>query len=72
MGRTENIPRLKWERSDTAIAEFMTDESWPKAQKFRDNKSNGWTFEPLKESREEWDQRYGPQHWSDAQEWIGR
>jgi hypothetical protein len=66
------FPRLKWELSDSAIAEFMTDESWPKAQKFRDNKSNGWTFEPLKESREEWDRRYGPQQWNEAQEWIGR
>jgi hypothetical protein len=42
----KRFPRSKWELSDNTIREFMTDESWPKAQKFRD-KNNGWTFEPL-------------------------
>src|SRR5262249_38070876 len=68
----ERFPRLRWELSDSIIANFMSDESWPKANKHRDAQSNGWTFEPLKESREEWGRRYGPQPWSDVQEWIGR
>ena len=55
--------------SDNTIADFMVDESWPKAQKFRDNKNNGWTFEPLAESRAAWDQRYGPQPWNEMKEW---
>jgi hypothetical protein len=33
------FPRLKWDLSDNAIAEFMTDGSWPKAQKFRDSRA---------------------------------
>jgi hypothetical protein len=61
--------RLKWELSDTMLEEFMTDENWPKAKKFRDNKRNGWTFEPLTESRAEWDKRYGPQCWNELKEW---
>jgi hypothetical protein len=65
----ERFPRLRWELSDSAIADFMTDESWPKGTKFRDNKNNGWTFEPLAESRAEWDRRYGPQPWNDMAEW---
>jgi hypothetical protein len=50
----------------------MSDKSWPKAQKFRDNKSNGWTFEPLAESRAAWDQRYGPRQWNEVREWVDR
>jgi hypothetical protein len=50
----------------------MTDKNWPKAQKYRDNKNNGWAFEPLAESRAEWDRRYGPQQWDNTPEWIGR
>jgi energy-coupling factor transporter ATP-binding protein EcfA2 len=65
----ERFPRLRWELSDNALEEFMTDESWPKATKFRDAKNNGWTFEPLAESRAQWDQRYGPQRWSEGVEW---
>jgi Family of unknown function (DUF5906) len=65
----ERFPRLRWELSDNALADFMTDQSWPKAQRFRNNKNNGWTFEPLKESREAFDQRYGPRVWSEAKDW---
>ena len=54
----DRFPRLKWELSDNNIADFLSDKNWPKAQKYRDNKNNGWTFEPLKESREAWDRRY--------------
>jgi hypothetical protein len=68
----DRFPRLRFELSDNTIAEFMSDKSWPKAQKFRDNKSNGWTFEPLAESRAAWDQRYGPQAWNEVREWAGR
>jgi hypothetical protein len=57
----ERFPRLRGELSDSIIADFMTDESWVKATKHRDSKGNGWTFEPLKESRVAWDRRYGPQ-----------
>jgi hypothetical protein len=48
------------------LEEFMTNQSWPKATKFRDNKNNGWTFEPLAESRVQWDRRYSPQKWNDV------
>jgi hypothetical protein len=65
----ERFPRLRWELSDNMLEEFVTDEGWPKATKFRDAKGNGWTFEPLAESRAQWDQRYGPQRWSEAVEW---
>jgi hypothetical protein len=68
----QRFPRLRWELSDNAIAEFMADKSWPKAQKHRDSKSNGWAFEPLADSRAQWDKRYGPQPWNDVAEWIGR
>ena len=51
------------------LEDFFTDKTWPKATKFRDNKNNGWTFEPLTESRAAWDRRYGPQGWYGAQEW---
>ena len=68
----ERFPRLKWDLSDNGIAEFLADKAWVKAQKYRDNKNNGWTFEPLAESRAAWDKRYGPQQWSDVSEWIGR
>jgi hypothetical protein len=68
----ERFPRLRWELSDSAIAEFLTNASWPKATKYRDNKNNGWTFEPLAESRAAWDKRYGPQAWNDAQEWDAK
>jgi hypothetical protein len=66
----DRFPRLKWELSDNNIADFLSDKNWPKAQKYRDNKNNGWTFEPLKESREAWDRRYGPQKWDATKEWI--
>jgi Family of unknown function (DUF5906) len=68
----DRFPRLRWELSDNTIAEFLADKSWPKATKFRDNKSNGWTFEPLTESREAWDRRYGPQAWNSMREWADR
>jgi hypothetical protein len=67
----QRYPRLRFELSDNIIEEFMTNQSWPKATKHRDNKNNGWTFEPLAESRAEWDKRYGPQQWDDTPEWIG-
>ena len=43
----QRYPRLRFELSDNTIEEFMANKSWPKATKFRDNKNNGWTFEPL-------------------------
>ena len=65
----ERFPRLKWELSDIMLEDFLTDENWMKAKKFRDAKRNGWTFEPLVESRAEWDRRYGPQPWNEMKEW---
>jgi hypothetical protein len=65
----ERFQRLRWELSDSALADFLSDEGWPKATKFRDASNNGWTFEPLAESRAEWDRRYGPQDWDETQEW---
>jgi len=66
---TERFPRLKWELSDNQLAEFLLDSEWPKAGRFRDSKNNGYTFEPLKESRQEFDKRYGPQGWNEMEEW---
>ena len=63
------FPRLRGDLSDNQIEEFMTDAGWPKAHRFRDNRNNGWTFEPLIESRAAWDQRYGPQAWNEMIEW---
>jgi hypothetical protein len=51
------------------LEDFLTDENWMKAKKFRDAKRNGWTFEPLAESRAQWDRRYGPQPWNEMKEW---
>jgi hypothetical protein len=51
------------------IEEFMTNDSWRKATKYRDARNNGWTFEPLTESRAAWDARYGPQRWNSAEWW---
>jgi hypothetical protein len=65
----KRFPRLRFELSDTMLEEFVTDESWTKAKKFRSNKRNGWTFEPLTESRQAWDKRYGPQTWSSTKDW---
>jgi hypothetical protein len=65
----QRFPRLRFELSDNALAEFLSDEAWIKAKKHRDNKSNGWTFEPLADSRKVWDRHYGPHKWSDAKEW---
>ena len=67
----QRYPRLRFELSDNTIEEFMTNKSWPKATKFRDNKNYGWTFEPLTQSRAQWDRRYSPQKWNDVPEWIG-
>jgi hypothetical protein len=64
----QRFPRLRWELSDSAIADFMTDQSWPKAKKYRDSKGNGWAFEPLPDSRQAFDQRYGPQAWASPEE----
>jgi hypothetical protein len=63
---------LKWELSDSAIADFLVDERWPKAKKYRDSKGNGWTFEPLTESRQAWERRYGPQVWNEMKNWADR
>ena len=65
----ERFPRLRWELSDSMLEDFVTDNGWPKATKYRDKFRNGWTFEPLTDSRQAWDRRYGPQQWSDAKEW---
>ena len=69
MPKASRFPRLRGDLSDNQIEEFMTDASWPKAHRFRDNRNNGWTFEPLIESRAAWDQRYGPQSWNEMTEW---
>jgi Family of unknown function (DUF5906) len=65
----ERFPRLKYELSDSMIEDFMTDATWVKATKHRDSKRNGWTFEPLTESRRAWEKRYGSQTWGLAANW---
>ena len=65
----DRFPRLRFELSDSMLEDFLTDEGWPKAKKFRDSKRNGWSFEPLTDSRQAWDKRYGPQPWSAARDW---
>ena len=56
----QRFPRLRFELSDSIFEDFMTDENWVKAKKYRDSKRNGWAFEPLTESRQAWQKRYGP------------
>lgn len=66
----DRFQRLKSDLTDNSLQDFMTDKSWPKAErKFRDNTTNGWTFLPLDESRQEFERRYGPQEWNDLSEW---
>jgi len=65
----QRFPRLRFELSDSIIEDFMTDESWVKAKKFRDSSRNGWTFEPLTDSRKAFDRHYGPQPWNKIAEW---
>ena len=65
----ERYQRLRYELTDNAIGFFLTDKAWPKAVKYRDNTTNGWTFLPLAESRQEFEKRYGQQEWNDLEEW---
>jgi len=66
----QRFPRLRFELSDSIFEDFMTDENWVKAKKYRDSKRNGWAFEPLTESRQAWQKRYGPHRWSNnAKDW---
>jgi hypothetical protein len=67
--RLRTFPKASLELSDSMLEDFVTDEGWLKAKKFRDSKRDGWTFEPLTESRQAWEQRYGPQTWNEAKEW---
>jgi hypothetical protein len=65
----DRFPRLRYDLSDTMIRDFILDEGWPKGN---DNKNNGYSLFPLKESREEWDRRYGPEKWNTMTEWRDR
>jgi hypothetical protein len=67
----ERFPRLRHELTDNQIRDFLLDEGWPKAIKWRDKIGNGYIFEPLQESRAAWDQRY-PRKWNDVKEWRDR
>jgi hypothetical protein len=67
------VPRLRWELTEVALRNFLTDEESTGAPctKFRNAIGNGWSFPPLAEAREAWERRYGPIKWDnpDVKEW---
>jgi hypothetical protein len=69
----ERIPRLRWELSDVGPRNFLIDAEriGVVCTKYRNSASNGWTFPPLAECREAWEQLYGAQRWDnpDAKDW---
>jgi Family of unknown function (DUF5906) len=67
----ENYPRLKWDLSEVALANFLKDEVGCELK--RSGKCNGWSFPPLEEARKAWVKRYGPTDWRcNATEWGGK
>jgi Family of unknown function (DUF5906) len=67
----ENYPRLKWDLSEVALANFLKDEV--DCELKRSGKCNGWSFPPLEEARKAWVKRYGPTDWRcSAIEWGGK
>jgi hypothetical protein len=68
----DRFPRLRYELSDNALRDFLADRDWPKAEKYRDSRNNGWSFLPLDESRRAWERRYGPREWNEMREWFAR
>jgi hypothetical protein len=68
----ERFPRLKWDLTEVALWNFLTDEDTIgiPCTKYRASFGNGWSFAPLAELREAWARRYGPVKWhTDAKEW---
>jgi len=59
------VPRLKWDLTEVALRNFLTDEETIgiPCSKFRANSGNGWSFAPLSELRDAWCRRYGPMKW---------
>jgi len=68
----DRFPRLRYELSDNALRDFLADKDWPKAEKYRDSRNNGWSFLPLDESRRAWERRYTPRQWNKMREWFTR
>src|SRR5262249_11985721 len=69
----ERVPRLKWDLTEVALRNFLTDEETIgiPCSKFRANSGNGWSFAPLSELREAWSRRYGPMKWDNpVKEWT--
>jgi len=67
----EKFPRLKWDLSDVALANFLKDEVG--CEQKRSGSCNGWSFPPLPEARTAWEERYGPRPWDNPEaEWGGK
>ena len=67
----ERVPRLRYE-TDVSLRNFLSDAGrlGVVCTKFRTSAANGWSFPPLAECREAFEQLYGPQLWDNpAEEW---
>jgi hypothetical protein len=64
----DSAPRLR-DLSDVAMSDFLAPKDENEStigivcEKHRDASRNGWTFPPLTECREAWEQRYGATKW---------
>src|SRR5262249_38684336 len=69
----EKIPRLRWDLTEAGLRNFLMDREslGIVCTKYRASAWNGWSFPPLAECREAWEQRYGPTEWDrpDVFEW---
>jgi hypothetical protein len=64
----EKFPKLKWDLSDVALAQFLKDDVG--CENKSSASANGWSFPPLAEGRAAWEDRYGPTTWDNpATEW---
>jgi hypothetical protein len=69
----ERVPRLRFDLSDVALADFLTDVDriGVACEKWRSAAANGWTFPALAECRAAWEAKYGPVQWgTDAEDWA--
>ena len=68
----ERVPRLKWDLTEVALRNFLTDEETigVPCTKYRASWGNGWSFAPLSDLRKAWAKRYGTIKWdTPANEW---
>jgi hypothetical protein len=66
----EKVPRLRYDLTNEALRNFLTDEETlgVKCEKYRSSNGNGWKFLPLAEARAAWIERYGPTKWDNPVE----